>query len=122
MKENIRSKFDTVARKISVDPKTVKKHFFEKVLPSCVIANFFFPKGYSSYKQMYIRLTTDFEQSIVEALGKLPCTSYVFPLEHEIDVNLFHENESLILLSLKKLKEAGMIHDYLLYVPVAYGF
>ena len=89
MGENVRTKITYVARETGVDYKTAKGHFFNVVLPSCVIAQYFYPKGYSSYLQSFMRVRSDYEAEIVSALERLPCTTYVFPLEKELVIPCF---------------------------------
>jgi len=102
MKTNIREKFTVIARKVGSSVVTVKKHFCDSILPNCVVANYFFPKGYRNCKQV-------------------SCTTYVFPLENSIILGLFHESISDILETLQKMEEKAIIDDYLLYNPLAYS-
>ena len=122
MRSNIRVEFTTVARKTGVYPNTVKTHFYEKVLPCCVTVNYFFPKGYDFYGQAFLRIHTDYEKSIIRALGELPCTSYIFPLEKGLIVGLFHDGIKDILEVIEKMEKKAVIDDYLLYTPIASAF
>ena len=121
MKTNIREKFTVIARKVGSSVVTVKKHFCDSILPNCVVANYFFPKGYRNCKQVFLMIYSDYEFSLIEALSKLPCTTYVFPLENSIILGLFHESISDILETLQKMEEKAIIDDYLLYNPLAYS-
>ncbi len=70
---------------------------------------------------MFLKIESEYETGIVKALEKLPCTTYVFPLENDLIIILFHNDENKILALLKKMKEIDIVNDYLLYVPVASG-
>jgi len=122
MRENMRHKFTAAARKVGVYPKTAKHHFFENILPNCVIAHYFFPKGYSVYQRMLLKIHSEYEKGIVASLKKLPCTSYVFPLEKESILILFHDDEPKILKTFQKMREIGIINDYLFYVPIVSAY
>jgi len=120
MSENVRTKISHVAKKTGVDYKTAKDHFFNVVLPSCVIAHYFYPKGYDFYLQSFIKVRSEYESEIVKALKKLPCTSYVFPLGKELVINLFHENQKKVIKILEKMEEKTIIDGFLLYAPLYY--
>lgn len=120
MSENVRTKIAYLARKTGVDFKTAKDHFLNVVLPSCVIAHYFYPKGYDFYLQSFVRIHSECEAAIVEALKGLPCTTYVFPLEKELVINLFHENQRKIIDLLGKMEEKSIIDGFLLYAPLYY--
>ncbi|KYK37678.1 MAG: hypothetical protein AYK18_18245 [Theionarchaea archaeon DG-70] len=122
IKENIRCKFSAVAHTVGISPKTVKTYFLEKIIPNCVVANYFFPKGYQNYQKMFLRIKSDYETSIVGNLGKLPCTSYVYPLENELAVVIFHDDEPKVLETLQKMREMGTVNDYLIHVPILHGY
>ncbi len=122
MKENIRYKFSDVAETVGISPKTVKTYFFEKIIPYCVIATYFFPKGYKNYQKMFLRIKSACEKDIVTRLEKLPCTSYVYPLENELAIVIFHDDEPKVLETLQKMKEMGIVNDYLIYVPIMHGY
>lgn len=119
MKENIRTDFNSVARGTGVYPETVKAHFHKKVLPACTILHYFFPKGYDFYRQAFLRIHTKYEKSLVKALEKLPCTTYVYPLEKGMALNVFHEDSNDLMSKFKKLEEMGILDHYLLYTPIS---
>jgi hypothetical protein len=119
---NVRTEYTGVAREIGVFPNTVKSRFLNKVMPSCVMAQYFFPKGYDYYEKVIIRIHSKFEKGIVNTLKKFPCTSYVFPLNDELVITLFHENVGDILPVIEKIEEKAFIEDYLLYIPVISAF
>jgi hypothetical protein len=121
MGENIRTKIAHVARKTRVDYSTAKHHFFDRVLPACVVAHYFYPKGYDSYYKAFLRISSDYEAKIVNALEKLPCTSYVFPLEKELILLLFHEDTQKIITLMEKMEEKTIIDGFLLYAPLYYS-
>jgi hypothetical protein len=121
MRKNIRCKFTYVGRHARIDSKTAKKRFYENVLPQCDVAHYFFPKGRGSYREMFLKMKTDYETSLIDALCRLPCTTYVYPLETQLVTVLFHQDEKLILSILQKLKEIGIIKDYLFYIPLIHG-
>jgi hypothetical protein len=58
----------------------------------------------------------------VTALQKLPCTTYVFPLENELILTLFSENATKVLQIVEKMEEKAIIDDSLLYNPIAHAF
>lgn len=120
MGSNVRMKFTDVAKQLNTTSITVKKHFHEKVLPKCVQVNYFFPEGVPSYNQSFLRLFSNYEESIIEALTWLPCTTYVYPLEKGIILCLFHKSIKTILDVLEKMEEMAILDGYLLYNPVAY--
>jgi len=119
---NVRTEYTGVAREIGVYPNTVKSRFLNKVIPSCVMAHYFFPKRYNYYQKVIIRIHSNFEKAIVNSLKKFPCTSYVFPLNDELVITLFHENIGDILPVIEKIEEKAFIDDYLLYIPVISAF
>ena len=123
MKSNIREKFTVVARKAESTSITVKKRFFKNILPNCIVAHYFFPKGYNFYSPAFLRLKTDHEVSIIQALRKLPSTTYVFPLEDSISLVLYYDLDSAIvhlMELLEKMEEMAIINSYLLYSPIVY--
>jgi hypothetical protein len=91
------------------------------VLPRCTIGNYFFPKGYEYYKQAFIRVTTDYEISILKALSCLPTTSYVLPLEKGIIINFFHDNVNKLMTAIQEIEEIGVLKTYSLEVPHEYS-
>jgi len=119
IKRNARQKFTVIARNADTMPTTVKKHFYEKILPNSVLINYFFPKGRDSYRQVFLRIESDFECSIIDALKELPCTSYIFPLEKSVILGLFHESITDVLSVIGKMEEKAILDDYLLYNPLA---
>ncbi len=119
MKGNIRQKFTVVARGTNTTSKTVKDHFYRRILPNCIQINYFFPKGYYNYLKAFVKIDSDFENSIAEALKNLTSTNYVFPLEKNFILVLFHESSVKILEFLRKMEEMAIIDDYLLYSILA---
>ena len=120
MRENVRRPFTEVARETGVFSATIKDHFYRRVLPSCKVAHYFFPKGYNTYMWGLIRIHTKYEKSIVHALEKLPCTSYVYPLEEGLLIILFHENINIIMTAIGKMEENGVIEQYIHFTPLWY--
>jgi hypothetical protein len=121
MRKDIRCKFTDVGRYAGVDSKTAKKHFYGNILPNCDIAHYFFPEGRNSYREIFLKVETDYEKSLIAALKMLPCTSYVYPLDTSLIIVLFQNDEKLVLFNLQKLKEIGIINDYLFYTPLIHG-
>ena len=121
-KFNGRKAFSKIAREIGVWPKTVQTHFFDRVLPCCISGHYFFPKGYDFYDKALLKVSSSYESDIVRALGRLPCTTYVFPLEKELILILFHESINEIMEMVQKMEEISVIDDYLLYVPLMHAF
>jgi len=118
MRANLRTKLSIVRDRIQENYNTIKNHFFKKVLPSCTIAHYFFPRGYDYYQQLILKARSRYEASITEALQRLPCTSYIFPLEHDFLTVLFHEKTDVTLNAIQKLEEIGIIDNYLLFNPL----
>ena len=118
MKHNMQIPFSHVARETNLASNTVKKYFYKDILPYCNTAHYFFPKGYSHYHQSLIIVKSDCEKGLVNNLPKLPCTTYVFPLEKEIALILFHEGVQNVMFAMKKLEEKGFIKKHLLLVPL----
>lgn len=120
MRENARRPFTEVAREVGVYSSTVKDHFYKYVLPHCNVAHYFFPKGYDAYMQSLCRIYTNYEQSVVNSLKRLPCTSYVYPLEKGLLVNVFHENINILMAVFGKMEEMGIIDYYAQLTPQWY--
>ncbi len=119
---DIRCKFTPLARALEIDYKTFKKHFYDRILPNCAVINYFFPKGQEHYKQAFLKLESKCEEDIVRSLQKLPCTTYVFPLEKSIVLGLFHESIKILMEVLEKMEEKAIIDNSLLFSPLAYSF
>lgn len=68
MYPNLRAPFKRVAKKIGVSQQTVSYNLNRKIIPCCVVANFFFPFGYKFYEKILLRIDTEYEESIVKAL------------------------------------------------------
>lgn len=118
MKGNIQMPFSQVAEIVDLSPHTVKKYFYNNILPYCDIAHYFFPKGYGYYQQSLIIVNTDSEKDLIKSLGKLPCTSYVYPLEEELVLTVFHEGVVDLMFAFKRLEEKGVVKKHLLLVPL----
>lgn len=118
MKHDARMPFAQVARKLNVFAGTVKEHFYKKILPICNVAHYFFPQGYSSYMKSYLRIHTEYEKSLVNSLKLLPCTSYVYPFEKGLLINVFHENINIVMTLFQKMEEMGLVEYYTLYTPL----
>ena len=79
---------------------------------------FSYGRGYDYYQQLILKARSRYEASITEALQRLPCTSYIFPLEHDFLTVLFHEKTDVTLNAIQKLEEIGIIDNYLLFNPL----
>ena len=112
MKKNARLPFSQVGREIGVFSGTVKDHFYRKILSLCNVAHYFFPLGYLNYMQTYFRIYTTYEQSLVKSLQLLPCTSYVYPFEKGLLINIFHDNIKIFMDILKKMEDIGIVEYY----------
>jgi len=119
IRTDMRKPFKTVGEDAKISSYTVKKYLYNSVLPCCTVANYFFPLGYKHYSKSFIKLETDYEKGIVSSLKNFPCTTYVYPLENEIILVLFHENIKDIFILIKKIEEIGLSKDLLLSVPLA---
>jgi len=113
--------FQKVARETGVFSQTVKDYYYKYVLPHCNVAHYFFPRGYNAYMQAHCMIHTDYEQSIITALKRLPCTSYVYPLEKGLLINIFHENINILMTLFGKLAEMGIIDSYIQLTPLWYS-
>ncbi|KYK32299.1 MAG: hypothetical protein AYK18_05370 [Theionarchaea archaeon DG-70] len=118
MRKNARRPFTEVGRATGVSSTTIKKHFYENVLPCCEVAHYFFPKGYNYYRQSLFKIETRFEASLVEAFKLLSCTTYVYPFEDSLAVNLFHDNINILMTFMKKMEEKGIIERYAMFTPL----
>ncbi len=119
MRENLRKPLKHVSNEIGESSYIIKKRLHQVVIPSCTIANFFFPLGYDYYDKIFMQLDSEYENCIVKALRKLPCTSYVYPLEKKIICILFYEGIKYVLMLTRKMEEKGLAKDILLSVPLA---
>lgn len=118
-KKGLRSfNYTNTAKKVNSTPTTVRTRFLEKVVPKCIQINYFFPHGYDQYLQAFLKVKTDFESSFIEALEKLPCTSYVYPLEDCIVIILFYDDIDSVILALKKIEKREILESYLLFNPL----
>ena len=122
MRTNIQKTFLDVGKCLNVAPNTVRKYFNADILPNCDIAHYFFPKGYDHYLQSLVVLKTDYEIGFVKSLHKLPCTSYIFPLEDELAIVMFHEGVNDLMFMLKKFEEKGFIDYHFLLVPIQWEY
>lgn len=119
IRKKLRSfEYTATARIVDSTPTTVMNRIREKIFPKCIQINYFFPKGYDHYQYAFLKIETDFESSFVKALEKLPCTSYVYPMEGCIITILFHENIDVLISVLKKLEKKEILDSYLLYNPL----
>jgi len=121
MRKNVRCRFTAAGKYAGIDSKTAKKYFYDNIVPKCDIVHFFFPKGRNTYREVFLKLTTDYEVSLIKALERLPCTSYIYPLDSSLIIVLFQQNEKSVFFVLQKLKEIGIINDYLFHTPIIHG-
>jgi len=122
MKGNIRRSFKDVSKITDVYRQTVKSHFFDIVLPHCVICHYFFPRGYDYYRQTFLRIQSNYEKDLINAFSKLSTTTYVYPLGNELNVVAFHDNSNKFLKNIQKLEEKGIIENYYVSVPLESTF
>ena len=120
LKNNVQLPFSRVAKAVNLSQTTVKKYFDRYILPYCDIAHYFFPKGYQNYRQSLIVLKSKYERGLIDSLSRLPCTTYVFPLEKEIILGVFHEGVNDLMFTFKKLEEKGVVDRHLLLVPLSW--
>ena len=118
MKNNVQIPFLRVSKLTGYAQTTINRYFYKDILPYCNISHYFFPKGYDHYVKSFILARSKYEKGLLETFSKLPCTSYFFPLEEEIAINLFHENTNDLMFAIRKLEEKGYIEKYLLLVPL----
>lgn len=119
MKGDVRQKFTVVARSADTTSKTVKDHFYRKIMPNCIQINYFFPKGYYNYLKAFIKIDSDYENSIAEGLKKFSTTNYVFPLEKSIVLVFFHKSIVKTLEFLEKMEKMAIIDGYLIHSILA---
>ncbi|MGC1122620.1 MAG: Lrp/AsnC family transcriptional regulator [Candidatus Methanofastidiosia archaeon] len=117
-RKNARLPLIKIARDVGSSPLTVRDHLYNTVFPACVPVNYFFPKGYDSYLKLLLQVRTQYEKSFVNALERLPCTSFVAPLEEGLAVGVFHENINDMMAAIGRLEEMGVIDDYCIYTPL----
>ncbi len=65
---------------------------------------------------------TKYEMSFIKALEKLPSTCYVFPLERELLVVIFHGQMAETLNAIEKIEEEAIIDNYFLLNPLMYDY
>jgi hypothetical protein len=121
MRLNVRKKFTKVSRETNAAYSTVKRHFYNEILPKCIVANIFFPKGYRNYQLLILRIKSYCEKSLIESFQGLSCTNIFFSLENDLILYWYHQNTQEILKALQKIEEIGAIEAYHLYNPVIYG-
>jgi len=76
-----------------------------------------------SYFPVFLKVESEYEKCLINALGKLPCTSYVFPLENSLVMILHYDpldSVKSILRSFEKLEENAIVDSFLLYAPIVY--
>ena len=120
LKNNVQLPFSRVAKEVNLSQTTVKRYFDKYILPHCNIAHYFFPKGYPNYRQSLIILKSKYERGLIDSFCRLPCTTYVFPLEKEIVLGVFHEGVNDLMFTFKKLEEKGFVDRHLLLVPLSW--
>lgn len=59
-----------------------------------------------------------YETALVNNLQRLPCTTYVFPLEKELLLFLCHEGIEKVMEISRKMEEKAFIDSFLLYAPI----
>lgn len=118
LKNNVQLPFSQVRKQTDFSSNTIKKYFYKIVLPYCNISHYFFPKGYDHYQQSFIVARSEYEKGLVDAFSKMPCTTYIYPLEEEIVLILFHESINDLMYAIRKFEEKGYIKKYLLQVPL----
>lgn len=118
MREDARMEFTKVGKKLDVFSSTVKDHFYKYVLPECIVSHYFFPRGYDFYLKSFLHIHSCYETSFIDALGKLSCTSYVYPLRDGFITSIFHDNTNDLMAVIEKLEETGIVESYLLYTPL----
>jgi hypothetical protein len=118
MKFNVRKPFSIVSEEIKISQKTVKSHFYKKIIPASLIAYYFFPEGYDFYKQTFIQIYTAFERGLVNAFRNLATTTYIYPLEDRIVLNCFHEDENFFMGIIKGFEENEIIEKYTYAIPI----
>jgi hypothetical protein len=115
---NVQVPFSVVGRSAGLSSNTVKRYYERILLPYCFVSHYFFPEGYDNYDKSLIILRTDYETELVNSLGMLPCTTYVYPLEEEIVLMIFHKGINDLMCAFKKLKREGYISNYYLFTPL----
>jgi len=113
MKDNARKEYTRVAEKTGVTSATIKRRFFNNIVPNCEFAYYFFPKGYKYYNQSFFLIHSRYEKSLVKAFRLLPCTTYIYPFEKGIGCNIFHRNINALLTMMEKLKSEKVIIPFL---------
>jgi hypothetical protein len=116
VRKRLRSfEYTATAKVVGSTPTTVMTRFRERIVPKCIQINYFFPDGYDYYQYAFLRVETDFESSLVKALENLPCTSYVYPLEDCLVLQLFHKDFDILISLLRKMEKRKILDSYLLY-------
>lgn len=119
MRGNIRKSFAKVGKETTLDHKTVKKYFYEAILPCCTVNHYFFPYEFDTYRQTLLQITTDYETELVKAFEDLPCTTYFYPTEKEIWVNVFHRDCNRLMEVVQELEEIGVVGKFKSHTPIS---
>lgn len=119
IRENLRKPLKQVSDEIGESSYIIKRRLLQAIIPSCTVANFFFPLGYDYYDKTFLQFESKYENSIVRALRRLPCTSYIYPLEKRMICIIFHDGIKYVLVLTRKMEEMGLARDILLSVPLA---
>lgn len=117
VRQNARKAFNSVSRETGISHKTIKKRFYNNILPNCKRVYYFFPKGYNFYEKTFLQIYTKYEKSLTNAFKKLATTTYIYPLKDRILVNCFHENGNIFMGTIKELEEVGIIKKYMYVIP-----
>ncbi|MBU7026751.1 MAG: hypothetical protein HXS48_07390 [Theionarchaea archaeon] len=119
MRGNIRKPFAKVGKETNLDHKTVKKYFYETIFPCCAVNYYFFPHGFDTYRQTLLQIITDYETELVKAFEHLSCTTYIYPFEKEIWVDVFHRDCNRLMTVVQKLEEIGVVEKYKGHTPIS---
>lgn len=96
--------------------KTIRDHF-KKILKDCKVHMNFFPDGYKSYDQVFLKFKTEYEIGLYETLKKLDRTSFLWKVNDFILLTLFVHHYCATVRRFKELEEKGLIQHLKVSIP-----
>lgn len=113
--------FMKVGKKLGISWHTVKNHY-EKIVKDCKTWILFLPKGYDSYRQVYLLFKTEYEINLREELQKLDRTSLMYKFDDTILLHLFldeaFDNLHKYYRFFYGFDKKGIIHDLHVCIPL----
>ncbi|MGD2250282.1 MAG: hypothetical protein PVF58_17925 [Candidatus Methanofastidiosia archaeon] len=118
---NLRISYAELSENIHLGWRAIKNKMKKKILPSCSVATYFFPKGQGNYQQLYVQFKTEYQKNFLEKFDYMPTTVYFMLFENkEVGLILFPENINEIIKFFKKIEIEGIIDDFRHLTPLAW--